>query len=82
MDEIRHHVVETNGIRMHVAEQGSGPLVMLRHGFPGFREVVADLRTFVPNLRKSEILAGRGHWTQQERPAEVNEAMIEFLKGP
>jgi pimeloyl-ACP methyl ester carboxylesterase len=26
--------VETNGIRMHVAEAGEGPLVILCHGFP------------------------------------------------
>ena len=34
MAEIKHRTVETNGIRMHVAEQGAGPLVILCHGFP------------------------------------------------
>ena len=34
MREIKHRTVETNGIRMHVAEQGTGPLVILCHGFP------------------------------------------------
>lgn len=32
--EVRHRFVETNGIRMHVAEAGVGPLVVLLHGFP------------------------------------------------
>jgi len=32
--EVNHRFIETNGIRMHVAEQGSGPLVVLCHGFP------------------------------------------------
>jgi pimeloyl-ACP methyl ester carboxylesterase len=32
--EIRHRFVETNGIRMHMAEAGEGPLVVLCHGFP------------------------------------------------
>ncbi len=34
--EIRHRHVETNGIRMHVAESGpdDGPAVVLCHGFP------------------------------------------------
>jgi pimeloyl-ACP methyl ester carboxylesterase len=27
------------------------------------------------------MLPGCGHWTQQERPAEVNAALIEFLRG-
>jgi pimeloyl-ACP methyl ester carboxylesterase len=30
----RHGFIETNGIRMHVAGQGEGPLVLLCHGFP------------------------------------------------
>jgi pimeloyl-ACP methyl ester carboxylesterase len=31
---VEHRFVETNGIRMHIAEAGSGPLVLLCHGFP------------------------------------------------
>lgn len=31
---VSHRFVETNGIRMHVAEEGEGPLVVLCHGFP------------------------------------------------
>ena len=27
-----HRTVETNGIRMHIAEQGTGPVVLLCHG--------------------------------------------------
>jgi pimeloyl-ACP methyl ester carboxylesterase len=34
MGTLTHRIVETNGIRMHIAEQGSGPLVLLCHGFP------------------------------------------------
>src|SRR6059058_2382714 len=29
-----HRIVETNGIRMHIAEAGEGPLVLLCHGWP------------------------------------------------
>ncbi len=32
--EISHRFIEVNGIRMHIAEQGQGPLVVLSHGFP------------------------------------------------
>jgi alpha-beta hydrolase superfamily lysophospholipase len=31
---IDHRFIETNGLRMHIAEQGTGPLVLLCHGFP------------------------------------------------
>ncbi len=34
MTGINHRLVTTNGIRMHIAEQGQGPLVVLCHGFP------------------------------------------------
>jgi pimeloyl-ACP methyl ester carboxylesterase len=33
----------------------------------------------LPKLHRSIILPGCGHWTQQERPSEVNEALLEFL---
>ena len=29
MSEIRHRTVETNGMEVHVAEAGEGPLVLL-----------------------------------------------------
>ena len=33
----------------------------------------------LPKLTKSEILTGCGHWTQQEKPAEVNQLLLEFI---
>jgi pimeloyl-ACP methyl ester carboxylesterase len=60
--ELRHHTLIVNGIDMHVAEQGSGPLVVLCHGWPelwyswrhqlpalaaaGCRAVAPDMRGF------------------------------------
>jgi pimeloyl-ACP methyl ester carboxylesterase len=60
--ELTHRDVETNGIRMHLAEQGQGPLVLLCHGFPeswyswrhqlpalaaaGYRAVAPDMRGY------------------------------------
>jgi pimeloyl-ACP methyl ester carboxylesterase len=48
-------------------------------GFPGAAEMLANLKTVMPRLRETVILPGCGHWTQQERPAEVNAAMLNFL---
>jgi pimeloyl-ACP methyl ester carboxylesterase len=61
-NEIRHRTVETNGIQLHIAEQGEGPLVVLLHGFPelwyswrhqlpalaaaGYHAVAPDLRGY------------------------------------
>lgn len=32
--DVNHQRIKTNGIWMHIAEKGSGPLVVLLHGFP------------------------------------------------
>jgi pimeloyl-ACP methyl ester carboxylesterase len=61
-DGVEHGFVQVNGIRMHVAEKGAGPLVVLLHGFPeswyswrhqlralaaaGYRAVAPDLRGY------------------------------------
>lgn len=58
----KHRTVRANGIALHVAELGEGPLVLLLHGFPqfwwtwrhqmrdlaeaGFRAVAVDLRGY------------------------------------
>ncbi|MDA1074122.1 MAG: alpha/beta hydrolase [Proteobacteria bacterium] len=34
MTDINHRTVSTNGLNMHIAEAGKGPLVILCHGFP------------------------------------------------
>jgi hypothetical protein len=71
MSEVRHRIIETNGIRMHLAEQGEGPLVLLCHGFPeswyswrhqllalaeaGFRAVAPDMRGYGGTDQPPEI---------------------------
>ncbi|WP_405732231.1 alpha/beta fold hydrolase [Streptomyces sp. NBC_01537] len=47
--------------------------------FPGMRELIPVLPQLVPTLREPVILPGCGHWTQQERPDEVNAALLDFL---
>ena len=49
--------------------------------FRGMGRLIANLKKFVPALSQTIMLPGCGHWTQQERPREVNAAMVEFLKG-
>ena len=34
MNEPKQRIIESNGIRLNIAEQGEGPLVLLAHGFP------------------------------------------------
>lgn len=62
MEGIQHRIVKVNGINMHVAEKGQGPVILFLHGFPelwyswrhqitalaslGYRAVAPDLRGF------------------------------------
>jgi len=47
--------------------------------FRGMDQLLPNLSKLVPALRRTIMLPGCGHWTQQERPEEVNAALIEFL---
>jgi epoxide hydrolase A/B len=42
-------------------------------------ELCKGMEALVPNLRKTILIKGAGHWTQQEKPAEVNAALLDFL---
>jgi len=49
--------------------------------FRGMDQLISNLSQFVPRLRRTLMLPGCGHWTQQERPEAVNAAMLDFLRG-
>ncbi len=42
---------------------------------------VNELERVLPGLRQQLIIDGAGHWVQQERPDEVNAALIAFLRS-
>jgi pimeloyl-ACP methyl ester carboxylesterase len=44
-------------------------------------DMVEMMRRQVADLRLVRLIEGAGHWVQQERPAEVNAALIEVLRG-
>jgi pimeloyl-ACP methyl ester carboxylesterase len=56
---VQHRDIEVNGVRLHVAEAGSGPPLLLLHGWPqhwwSWRELIPRLakghRVLVPDLR-------------------------------
>jgi pimeloyl-ACP methyl ester carboxylesterase len=68
---VQHRMVETNGIRLHVAELGQGPAVILCHGWPetwyswrhqlaalakaGFRALAPDMRGYGRSDRPEPI---------------------------
>ena len=48
-------------------------------GYAGQHE--AGLSKWLTDLRGQTVLPGAGHWLQQERPDEINAALLGFLKG-
>ncbi len=44
------------------------------------KRALDELETVVPNLQHKIILDGAGHWIQQERPTQVNAALISFAR--
>lgn len=44
-------------------------------------DMIEMMRKQLMDLRLVELIEGAGHWVQQERPAEVNAVIIQFLRG-
>ncbi len=43
--------------------------------------LTSSMKNAVPGLQGVKLIPNTGHWVQQERPAETNEAILQFLKG-
>jgi len=57
---------------------GSRDLVLTMFGKTDFE---TPMRANLLDLRGCHVLEGCGHWTQQERPSQVNALLIPWLKG-
>ncbi|HEX7886315.1 MAG TPA: alpha/beta hydrolase, partial [Phenylobacterium sp.] len=49
--------------------------------FGRLADPAAFMRKHVTDLRAAHVLPGVGHWVQQERPAEVTEMLLDWLKA-
>ena len=50
------------------------------NGFGRIPDPGVLMRAFATDLRDVHVLPGCGHWTQQERPEEVNRLLLDWLK--
>jgi pimeloyl-ACP methyl ester carboxylesterase len=78
---VQHRTIETNGIRMHIAEAGSGPLVLMLHGFPeswySWRHQLAALS----EAGFHAVAPDQRGYGQTDRPEAINEYSIFHLVG-
>jgi pimeloyl-ACP methyl ester carboxylesterase len=44
-------------------------------------DAIEAMKPRVVDLRAAVVIPGAGHWIQQERPAETNDALLSFLGG-
>lgn len=79
--EIRHRTLKSNGIDMHIAECGTGPLVLLCHGWP---ELWYSWRHQLPALAAAgyhAVAPDMRGYGQTEAPTEVHAYSIFHLVG-
>jgi len=78
---LTHRFVDVNGVRLHIAEQGQGPLVLLLHGWPeswySWRHqfgplVAAGYRVVAPDQRG---------YARSEQPPDVTSYTLLHLVG-
>jgi len=79
MSEIKHRTVETNGIHMHIAESGAGPVVLC-HGFP---ESWYSWRHQLHALQKLDSKRSRQYasYGQTDRPEQLDRYTLLHLVG-
>ena len=81
MSDINHRTVETNGINMHIAEAGEGPLVILCHGFP---ESWYSWRHQLPALAAAgyrAVAPDQRGYGRTDAPADLNAYTLFHLVG-
>ena len=78
---INYRMIETNGINMHIAEQGEGPLVILCHGFP---ELAYSWRHQIPALAEAGfhvVAPDQRGYGKTDRPEAIEDYHIFNLVG-
>jgi pimeloyl-ACP methyl ester carboxylesterase len=86
LNRYRNHEADYEYLRAWAGKQLEQPCLFIGGSrdpatnlFGGVTDPVAMMRLFAPRV-EGHILEGCGHWTQQERPREVNALLIDWLK--
>jgi pimeloyl-ACP methyl ester carboxylesterase len=81
VENLRHREVDANGIRIHFAEQGKGPLVLLCHGFPEGWYSWRDQLTALAAAGYHAVAPDMRGYGRTEAPAEISSYTILDIVG-
>ena len=79
--EFQHRFIDTNGMRMHIAEAGQGPLVVLLHGFPESWYSWRHQLTALSDAGFHVVAADQRGYGQTDRPAALEAYSMFHLVG-
>jgi pimeloyl-ACP methyl ester carboxylesterase len=81
MTQPTHRTINTNGIQMHIAEQGSGPLVLMCHGFPESWYSWRHQLTALAEAGYHAVAPDMRGYGQSERPEGIDQYTLLHLVG-
>lgn len=81
MSEVNHQRIKTNGIWMHIAEQGKGPLVLLLHGFPEIWYSWRHQITYLANHGYHVVAPDMRGYGDSDSPLSPNSYTVVHLVG-
>jgi pimeloyl-ACP methyl ester carboxylesterase len=81
MVEVTHRKIETNGIQMHIAEAGEGPLVLMCHGFPELWYTWRHQLTALAEAGFHAVAPDQRGYGQTDRPEPISAYNIFQLTG-
>jgi pimeloyl-ACP methyl ester carboxylesterase len=76
MQHIKHQTLQTNGIKMHLAEAGEGPLVVLLHGWPESWYSWRNQLIALADAGYHAVAPDQRGYGQSDRPADVEKYNI------
>ena len=78
---MNHRLVRSNGIKMHIAEDGEGPLVVLCHGFPDLWYCWRHQLKALAEAGYHVVAPDQRGYGQTDRPEAVEDYNILQLSG-
>jgi pimeloyl-ACP methyl ester carboxylesterase len=76
-DAVMHGYADSNGVKIHYPSLGKGQLVVLSLNARYDSRLAEPMHNYCRNLTEETIRTG--HWMAQEKPGEVNAALVKWL---